>query len=148
MSTASIIPILKRDHREVSALFEKAAATGDAALAKRTTLFGKIKDALTLHMRFEEDHLYPVLKAKKGTKDDVLEAVEEHDQAKHLIAALTKLDTSDERWKAKITVLHEDIKHHVKEEEQKGGLFDELKRELDDEELEELAEQYTAMKAE
>jgi iron-sulfur cluster repair protein YtfE (RIC family) len=129
----------------VSALLEEASETSDRATAKRTELFIMINDALTRHMRFEERHLYPALKKKRDTKDDALDAIAEHEQAKRLLRELSRLKPDDEIWKAKITVLQEDIRHHVKEEERWGGLFDDLAKEFDKNELVLLGERYQAL---
>ena len=147
MATPSIINLLKKDHKEVSTLFEEALATTERAANKRAQLFAQINDALTIHTRFEEEHLYPVLAEKRATKDDALEAVEEHGQIKHLLQDISATDVADERWKAKLMVLSEDVHHHVKEEEKSGGFFDDLKKALSEENLTTLAEQYQAEKA-
>lgn len=147
MPTASIISMLKKDHKEVSALQKEALATTERAQDKRAELFAQISGALTVHTRFEEESIYPILLDQRKTKDDALEADEEHAQIKRLLADLSSTDVTDERWKAKLTVLAEDIRHHVKEEESSGGLFDELKKAVDDEELAGLADQYEATKA-
>ena len=144
MASKSILAVLKKDHLEVAHLLEQAiVAKSDS---KRQVLFTKIKDALTVHTKFEEENLYPVLEEKKSTKDEALEAEEEHALVKHLLQDIGCTNVSDDRWKAKITVLAENVRHHVKEEEQKNGLFDHLKKVLSGEELAELADQYLAMK--
>jgi hemerythrin superfamily protein len=147
MATTSIISLLKKDHKEVSSLLKEALATTEKSAEERADLFAQINDALTLHTRFEEENIYPILLEHTKTKGDALEAEEEHAQIKHLLADIGATEVTDERWKAKLMVLTEDIRHHVKEEEQSGGLFDELKKKLDAEELAGLAEQYEANKA-
>jgi hemerythrin superfamily protein len=146
MLTPTIISILKQDHREVSALLEEATESSERASSKRKTLFDKIRKALAKHMAFEEKHLYPALVTQKPSKDDALEAVEEHGQVKFLLQDIADTDPSDERWKAKVTVLAEDIKHHVKEEESFGGIFSQVKKALDQQQLVELGELYQESK--
>lgn len=146
MSSPSIIPLLKKDHKEVNALLKEVLATNDQATAKRTQLFAQISEALTLHTQFEEENVYPLLLEQTKTKEDTLEAEEEHGQIKHLLSDIAGTDVSDERWKAKVMVLAEDVRHHVKEEEQSGGLFDHLKKAVDSETLIGLAEQFQASK--
>ncbi len=147
MATKSIITMLKKDHKEVSALLKEALATTERATSKRTELFTQIHEALTLHTRFEEENLYPILLEQPKTKGDALEAEEEHAQIKCLLAEISMTEVTDERWKPKLVVLAEDIRHHVKEEEAAGGLFDELKKRLDDDELAGLAEQFESNKS-
>ncbi len=147
MPTPSILEILKKDHKEVKGLLESAIATTGRAAAKRSTLFAKINADLSLHSHFEEEQLYPALLAKKSTKEGALEAYQEHIQLKFWLNDIAACDPADERWKAKVTVLLEDIRHHVEEEEQKGGLFDELKALMSREELVAFGEQYAELKA-
>lgn len=146
MATPSIIPLLKKDHKEVTALLKEASSSSDDAGGKRAQLFAQINEALSLHMRFEEENVYPLLLEQRKTKEDALEAEEEHAVAKHLLGEIADTDVEDEHWKAKVMVLAENIRHHVKEEEQSGGLFDELKKAADQETLTALAEQFQMRK--
>ena len=128
------IKMLKKQHREVEAMFkeiEKAKSAGP-----RRKVFEKLADALAVHATIEERHFYPAAK-KKQTEDMVLEAVEEHLEVKRLIADLLDLEPSDPVFMAKISVLKEDVQHHVEEEE--GELFPKVQKLLDDEELEAVA---------
>lgn len=54
---------------------------------------------------------------------EVFEAIVEHDGAKTLIAKIEASTPADDYFDAEVTVLSEMIKHHVKEEEQPGGMF-------------------------
>lgn len=143
----SIIPLIKKDHKEVNALLKEALATDEDAGDERARLFERIDEALGLHMRFEEEHLYPLLSEQEKTREDALEAEEEHAQIKHLLRELAGTRTSDERWKAKLMVLAEDVRHHVEEEEETGGLLAKLKKRLDAEDQRVLAEQFQAAKS-
>ena len=80
--------------------------------------------ALKVHTQIEEEIFYP--QARKTTKDNDLldEAVVEHAAAKNLIAEIEEMEVGDELYDAKIRVLGEMIKQHVKEEEEE--LFPEL----------------------
>jgi hemerythrin-like domain-containing protein len=61
---------------------------------------------------------YSALKAQEETKDVALEAVEEHHLVDVLLREIGRLAEDSERWKAKFTVLKENVEHHVEEEEQ------------------------------
>jgi hemerythrin superfamily protein len=113
------IALLKGDHREVERLFEhyKAAKTAvDKKIVAR-----KICAALRVHAQIEEELFYPA--ARKSTKDNDLldEATVEHAGAKVLIAEIEAMQPGMPLYDAKVTVLGEQIAHHVKEEE--GELF-------------------------
>ena len=144
MSTANILTTLMKDHQDLAHMFDRALATTDGT--KRKALYDKIKEALVAHTRFEEEHLYPVLAEKNGTKEGSVEALEEHAVIKDLLSDISSTDVMDDHWNAKMTVLSENVHHHVREEEQKNGLFDDLRKILDEETLVSLAEEYLVTK--
>ncbi|HEX4296320.1 MAG TPA: hemerythrin domain-containing protein [Rhizomicrobium sp.] len=112
------IALLKADHRKVEDLFGKYEKTKSAD--RKKALAGQICLELTVHTRIEEDVFYP---ACKGEIDDGLwhEAYVEHDGAKVMLAEIEAGNPGDEFYDAKVKVLSEMIKHHVKEEEKKAG---------------------------
>jgi len=124
--TQDAVALLKADHRQVEqwfAEFEKARA----ASVKRK-LAANICQALTIHTEIEEEIFYPAFLQATKDKDLHHEAVVEHDGAKKLIEEIEQSDPSDDFYDAKVHVLAEMIKHHVKEEEQPGGMFAEAKK--------------------
>jgi hemerythrin superfamily protein len=124
--TQDAVALLKADHRQVEqwfAEFEKARA----ASVKRK-LAANICQALTIHTEIEEEIFYPAFLQATKDKDLHHEAVVEHDGAKKLIEEIEQSDPSDDFYDAKVHVLSEMIKHHVKEEEQPGGMFAEAKK--------------------
>ena len=137
------ISLLKKDHREVEAWFDEyEQLEGDA---EKLSLFNKIALALKVHTQIEEEILYP--EERGEVEDDMLdEAYVEHDGAKKLIAEIEAMKPSDEYYDAKVKVLGEYIKHHVKEEEQPGGLFAQAKK--GDEDLDAMGERLKARKDE
>lgn len=115
------IALLKADHRAVEDLFEEFAAT--TAPAKQKALATKICTELLIHTMIEEEILYPVMTGDVDS-DLVDEAYVEHDGAKLLISQIMAAEPGDRFFAAKVKVLSEEIKHHVKEEEEPGeGLF-------------------------
>ena len=142
--TPDAIALLKQDHRTVEDLFdqyERARTKGvKSRLAKELCL------ELSVHTRIEEEIFYPAVTA--GVDEDVIdEAYVEHDGAKSLIAELMAADVdADEFYDAKVKVLSEMIKHHVKEEEQRGGMFSQAR--ASDVDMRELGAALAARKAE
>jgi hemerythrin superfamily protein len=120
---ADAVALLEADHREVEGYFEqyKGAKTQDAK--KRLAVM--ICAALRIHAQIEEEMFYP--RARRATKESDLldEAVVEHAGAKVLIAEIEAMQPGMPLYDAKITVLSEQIKHHVKEEE--GELFPKMR---------------------
>jgi hemerythrin superfamily protein len=114
---SSAIALLKKDHHEVKGYFEDYKdLKGDKVNGE---LVKKICMALKVHTQIEEEIFYPA--ARKATRDEDLldEALVEHAGAKHLIGEIESMKPDDALFDAKITVLGEQITHHVKEEEEK-----------------------------
>jgi hemerythrin superfamily protein len=122
----SAIVLLKADHREVEGYF-KAFKRSDSAAEKRT-LAEKICHALKTHTRIEEEIFYPAFIEATGDTAMHDEALIEHDGAKKLIAEIETGSQADSMFDARVTVLSEMIKHHVKEEEGFGGMFAKARR--------------------
>jgi iron-sulfur cluster repair protein YtfE (RIC family) len=138
--------LLKKDHEKVSGILEKLDATTERGVKTRDELFTQLKQELDIHARIEEEILYPVLKQAKETEEITLEAYEEHAVVKQLLAELEELSRDDETWGAKLTVLKENVEHHVEEEE--GEMFKDAKKVLSSEQIERLGEQMEAAKQE
>jgi hemerythrin superfamily protein len=120
------IALLKADHRKVEGLFEDfEKASGEA---RKQKLAQQICLELKIHTIIEEEIFYPACEGK--VEEDMLdEAYVEHDAAKVLIAQIEEATPSADFYDAKVKVLSEEIKHHVKEEEQRlEGLFAQAKK--------------------
>ena len=138
------IALLKADHRQVETWFEQFEKTRSDE--RKLELAGKICEALKVHTTIEEEIFYPAFIEATEEKDLHHEAEVEHDGAKKLIAQIEASSPSDDYYDAKVTVLSEMIKHHVKEEEQRDGMFAKARQsEMD---LGTLGEQMAARKAE
>jgi hemerythrin superfamily protein len=138
------IALLKADHRQVEewfAEFEKSRSD-----QKKADLAGRICAALTVHTTIEEEIFYPAFLEATGEEDLHHEAEVEHAGAKNLIAQIEASGPDDDYFDAKVTVLSEMIKHHVKEEEQRDGLF--AKAKASDLDLVTLGQQLQQRKAE
>lgn len=114
------IALLKADHRKVEELFEKFEA---ASGRSKAGIAQQICNELKVHTSIEEEIFYPALKGKIET-DTLNEAYVEHDGAKVLVNDILAGGPDDEFYDAKVKVLSEEIKHHVKEEEMRAeGMF-------------------------
>jgi len=137
------IALLKADHRKVEELFESYENTKSKSVKAR--LAQQICMELTVHATIEEEIFYPAVKGQ--VEDDMLdEAYVEHDGAKMLIGELLAGSPEDDFYDAKVKVLSEEIKHHVKEEEQRDGIFAQAKKAGVD--MVDLGERLAARKAE
>lgn len=138
--------LLKKDHEKVSGIFEKLEPTTERGAKTREELFAQLKQELDIHSQIEEQILYPVLKEAKETHDITLEAFEEHNVVKQLLAELDELPKDAETWGAKLTVLKENVEHHVEEEE--GEMFKKARKVLSSEQIEDLGTRLEAAKKE
>jgi len=118
----SAIALLKHDHREVEQMFEDFEGLEDDAAKGK--LARQICMALKVHTQIEEEIFYPAARKATGDNDLLDEAAVEHAGAKYLIGQIEKMKPGDDLFDAKVTVLGEQIKHHVKEEEEE--LFPEV----------------------
>lgn len=134
--------LLHADHLRVSELFEQYESTNSTA--KKKVLVEKICTELTVHSQIEEEIFYPAVKKALNDKEMVPEATVEHASLKNLIAQVEGKEPDGEMFDAKIKVMSEYVKHHVKEEE--GEMFKKAK--ASDLDLAQLGEQLAARKEE
>ena len=124
--TRDAIALLKDDHRKVEKLFaefEKAGGDG-----QKHKLAMQICLELSVHAQIEEEIFYPACEGKVD-EDLLKESYVEHDGAKVLIAEILAGEPADEFYDSKMTVLSEEIEHHVEEEEKRmEGLFAQAKK--------------------
>jgi hypothetical protein len=135
------LSLLKKDHDDVEALFTRYQSLGKGAdPAEKRAIAEEVITLLSVHAELEEQVFYPALRAELDEDSEVLEALEEHHAAKFLLSELDKLPAGHERFDAKFTVLMEQIRHHVAEEEGDEGLFTEAGKALRPQQLEELGQ--------
>jgi hemerythrin superfamily protein len=142
--TMNIFDILKEDHKKVAGIFEKLEPTTERAVKTREDLFARLKTELDVHAIVEENVLYPALEQIDETRDMALEGVEEHSIVKRLLAELDDMAKDSEQWTAKLTVLKENVEHHVEEEETE--MFKKAKSVMNKELIEELTRRVSAEK--
>ena len=135
--------LLKKQHREVKALFKKIDKTENANT--RRQLMEQIAGALQMHTRIEEEVFYPAVRELGTSKAEELidEAFEEHHVVDLVLKELPGIDPEDERFHAKMTVLSELVEHHVEEEEK--TMFPMAEKKLGKERMRELAMQMEQM---
>jgi hypothetical protein len=137
------VQLLKKDHREVEHMFDEYEQLEKDA--EKLELFQKIALSLKVHTAIEEEIFYP--EERGEVEDDMLdEAYVEHGSAKKMIAEIESMEPGDEFYDAKVKVLGEYVKHHVKEEEQPGGIFAQAKK--GEEDLDEMGERLKERKEE
>jgi len=140
------VELIKSDHRKVEQLFREFEEAGDRAYKTKQELVGQIVEELEVHATLEEEIYYPAVeaKARKDGKELIAEAVEEHHVVKILLSELGSMSSEDEAFDAKVTVLMENVRHHVEEEE--SELLPQSEKILGTDELTRLGEQMAARK--
>lgn len=143
-STTDAIALLKAEHRQVEQWFEQFEKSRSPD--RKADLAGRICHALRVHATIEEELFYPAY--LQATADDDLhhEAEVEHDGARHLIGQIESAGPGDEYFEARVSVLAEMIRHHVREEEKRDGMFAKARR--SDMDLELLGEQMSERRQE
>mgnify|MGYP001210695704 FL=1 len=109
------IALLKADHDAVSQLFAEYEKTH--SVSNKKALVAELCTALSVHAQIEEEIFYPAVKAALKDKLLVPEATIEHLGVKRLIEQLQGAEPDGEMYDAKVKVLSEYVKHHVKEEQ-------------------------------
>src|SRR5687768_8941347 len=131
------ITLLKQDHKTVEKLFKQFEKT--TAPAEQRKLAQRIVKELSVHAAIEEMVFYPAVRERVPQEEEtVLEALEEHYIVKWVLSELEDMKPDHERFKAKMTVMIESVRHHVEEEE--SELFPDVRKAIKRKELAELGE--------
>ena len=116
--------VLEQDHREVEEWFDEYDELKDSDEDDKADLAKKICFALKVHAQIEEEIFYPRAREASQNNDLIDEALVEHSTVKNLIGEIEAMEVGDELYDAKVRVLGEMVKQHIKEEEEE--LFPEL----------------------
>lgn len=109
------IALLRADHKLVSTLFAEYEKT--RSTSKKKMLVSQICTELSVHAQVEEEIFYPAVKKALKDKEMIPEATVEHATLKDLIGQVEGIEPDGEMFDAKIKVMSEYVKHHVKEEQ-------------------------------
>ena len=144
MSNDAIV-LLKDDHKEIRKVFRDFQSAGEDATERKGRLVEQMIELLTQHTYIENEVMYPrVRELLPDLEDDVLESYEEHHVADVLVMELSGMKPTDERFDAKTTVLIENVRHHMDEEEE--DWFPKVRDGLGRNALQEIGEELLAAK--
>lgn len=139
------LEMLEDDHRRVDRLFKDFEGAGDQAFKTKQGIAEKVIEELTIHSEMEEQVLYPFAQEQiEDAEENVRESFEEHHVVDQLMKEIGGMQPEDEQFDAKVTVLIENVRHHIEEEE--GELFPKIRKALGTERLEELGERMKEVK--
>ena len=143
---ATITQIIQNGPAKANQLFAKLAETTDGAVKTREKLLADLKAELELHAQLEEEHLFPVLRRHKETKDLVPDARNDHKQARALLAELEPMPKEGEAFRDKAAELRKVFQQHVRDERKE--LLPAVRKALSDEETQAVVEKIEADRAE
>jgi hemerythrin superfamily protein len=115
------IALLKADHREVERLF--AACENARSEEQKGEIAAQLCTALRTHAAIEEEIFYPAYLEATGDTEIHHEAEIEHEGVKRLVEEIEATGPGDDHFDARVSVLKEMVRHHVKEEEKRSGMF-------------------------
>lgn len=139
--TIDALELLRSQHEEVEDLIEQIEDADEPE--EKQALFGEMADKLAAHTTIEEKLFYPSV-MDDTTRELLVESTEEHLSIKRLLADMMSLDIEDEHFDAKLTVLKEQVRHHIHDEEE-DQLFPKVRRLLSSDELAALGNELLAM---
>lgn len=115
----SATDLLRQDHNKVKGLFREFEDTEDEQ--ERMTIAKQVFMELDIHSMVEEEIFYPAIRSQDDPGGDMEETLDEADEEHHvadlLMEELKGMRKADGKFAAKFTVLAENVKHHIGEEE-------------------------------
>jgi Hemerythrin HHE cation binding domain len=112
-----VVELLAKDHRALETLLTSLGETSSQDPATRVELFSQLQALLQAHARAEEEVVYRRLRMREPEEAKVLEAFEEHHLADILLQELASACPGGAGWAAKLRVLEEMLRLHIREEE-------------------------------
>jgi len=142
----TIRQLIQTSPAKANELFAKLAETSGNALKTRERLFSELKEELELQMRLEEQHLFPVLRKRKETKDLVPDALNDNKETRKALTELERTPNESDEFASKVAELRKVFQQHVRDERKE--LLPAVLKALDDEEAEAIVEKIEGAKAE
>jgi hypothetical protein len=143
---ATIRQLIHASPTKANELFARLAETSGNAVKTRERLFSELKEELELHMRLEEQHLFPVLKKHKETKELVSDALNDNKETRRALTQLERAQKDSEEFTSKVADLRKAFQQHVRDERKE--FLPAVLKALDDEEAEAVVEKIEGAKAE
>ena len=142
----TIRQLIQTSPAKATELFAKLAETSGNAVKTRERLFSELKEELELQMRLEEQHLFPVLRKRKETKDLVSDALNDNKETRKALTEVERTPKESEEFASKVTELRKAFQQHVRDERKE--LLPAVLKALDDEEAGAIVEKIEGAKAE
>ncbi|MEG3870161.1 hemerythrin domain-containing protein [Microcoleus sp. Z1_B5] len=136
----NITEILTMDHRKADTLFMEIASTDDPK--KLQEFFGQLYKDLSVHAEAEEQIVYPAIRSYYSNTQELYN---EQAEMKQMLAKIKSMNPSSSDFKAQIKQLQTAVQEHVKEEE--SDMFAQIRRNLSEAQMEQMATQFKAAKS-
>src|SRR3954464_7379283 len=141
----TIRQLIQTSPAKANELFAKLAETSPNAVKARERLFADLKEELELQMRLEEQHLFPVLRKRKETKDLVPDALTDDKETRKALAELERTPKDSQEFARKLAELRKAFQQHVRDERKE--FLPAVLNALDDEEAGAIVEKIEGAKA-
>src|SRR3982750_2241018 len=142
----TIRQLIQTSPAKANELFAKLVETSGNAVKIRERLFAELKEELELQMRLEEQHLFPVLRKRKETKDLVPDALNDNKQTRKALTELERTPKESDEFASKVAELRKAFQQNVRDERKE--LLPAVLKALDDEEAGAIVEKFEGAKAE
>ena len=142
----TIRQLIQTSPAKANELFGKLVETSGNAVKTRERLFSELKEELELQMKLEEQHLFPVLRKRKETKDLVPDALNDNKETRKALTELERTPKESEEFASKVAELRKAFQQHVRDERKE--FLPAVLKALDDEEAGAIVEKIEGAKAE
>src|SRR3954471_18147907 len=142
----TIRQLIQTSPAKANELFAKLVETSGNAVKTRERLFSELKEELELQMKLEEQHLFPVLRKHKETKNLMSDALNDNKETRKALTELERTPKESEEFASKVAELRKAFQQHVRDERKE--LLPAVLKALDDEEAEAIVEKIEGAKAE
>ena len=142
----TIKQLIQTSPAKANELIARLADTSDTAIKTRERLLADLKAELELLAKLEEEHLFPVLRKHKETKDLVSDALNDNKQTRKLLAELERVPKGSEEFASKVAELRKAFQQSVRDERKE--LLPAVLKALSDEEAQAIVEKIEDGKAE
>ena len=141
----NIYDALKQDHQKVRDILQELQDSSDGG-KNPEKLLSTLKQELEIHSTFEEEVFYPAVAERQEAKEEIADAIDEHDEAMSLLEELEDMDSASPEWAEQVKTLSDAINHHVEEEE--SEIFEMARETIDQQRATQMAKEYQQQKQE
>src|SRR5215203_3124961 len=116
----TIRQLIQTSPAKANELFTKLVETSGNAVKTRERLFSELKEELESQMKLEEQHLFPVLRKRKETKDLVSDALNDNKETRKALTELERTPKESEEFASKVAELRKAFQQHVRAEREEA----------------------------